>query len=560
MTAMLSRAGTFLRVAVLFGILWLIHDRARWDAAQEAGSRQAAIDLERIRQIFPEAGEVGPWNPETGGRTVSDEFGFKLGYVIQTSPASDSVLGYSGPTNVLIGFDTDNKVTGVIVLSSGDTKEHVDAVLKDTKFLASFRGKSWDELQNPTGVDGVSGATLTSIAIVEGIAKRLGGNKPSLRFPKPIELAEAQKFFPEATALQSAVDRPATIYVLDQKQRRIGSIIRTSPFGDEIVGYQGPTDTLVALDLQGNLLGFEVHDTFETEKYVDSIRDDDYFRHCLDGRSFASLATLDLEEAGVEGVSGATMTSFAMAKAMMKASADLAELEKSKPQQAGFQLQPREWGTIAVVVAALLAAFSRLRGKPWLRVVFQLAVIGYLGFVTGDFVSQAVLTGWARHGVPWQSVPGLVVLTAAAFLVPVLTRRQVYCHQICPHGAVQQLIKNRLPWKLHIHRRVHAVLSMVPGILIGVSIVAAMMALNFNLANLEPFDAYVFWIAGWGSIGIALAGLLFSLFVPMGYCRYGCPTGAVLSYVRHHSQAHRFTRQDAFALCLLITAFALWLR
>lgn len=552
---------TWIRFAVFAGIVWLVHDRYRWDQAQQRGAEVGAnVSLENVRKIFPDAGKLGDWNPETGGRTVLDEFGYTLGYALQTSPASDSVIGYSGPTNMLIGFDTANTVLGVLILKSGDTQEHVQAVQENEQFLKSFAGKTWEQLQQPGAVDGVSGATLTSIAIVEGIAKRLGGNRPSLRFPRPIHIEEAQKFFPAAATIRPSTDRPGMNEVLDEQKKLLGYLARTSPYSDEIIGYQGPTDVVVALDLKNQIAGFAVHDTYETEQYVDYIRKDDYFVTTLNGRAFETMPTLDLGEAKIEGVSGATLTSLAMVRAMMAAAEQLTVDSEQPTKPLLPEFSPRDLGTLLVVLVAVLLGMTTLRAKHWVRFLFQMAVIGYLGFVAGDFVSQALLVGWAQHGVPWQNVPGLAILTGAALLVPPLTKRQLYCHHICPHGAVQQIVKNRLPWRLRLPRLLQHLLATVPGILLGVCLFVAMTPAVFNLANLEPFDAYVFWVAGWGSIAVAATGLLFSLFVPMGYCRYGCPTGAVLSYVRHHAHANRFTRQDAFACMLLLTAFGLWWR
>ena len=84
-----------------------------------------------------------------------------------------------------------------------------------------------------------------------------------------------------------------------------------------------------------------------------------------------------------------------------------------------------------------------------------------------------------------------------------------------------------------------------------------MAALPFSLVDIEPFDAWVFYVAGWATITIAVIGLVASLFVPMAYCRYGCPTGAVLGYLRFHSRSDRWTRRDWVALGLVLFAAVL---
>jgi hypothetical protein len=86
-----------------------------------------------------------------------------------------------------------------------------------------------------------------------------------------------------------------------------------------------------------------------------------------------------------------------------------------------------------------------------------------------------------------------------------------------------------------------------------------MRQLPFNLAAIEPFDAYVPRVAGGATLTIAVVGLLASLLEPMAYCRYGCPTGAVLNYVRRRGVGDGFQKRDLAALALLALALGLWL-
>lgn len=40
-------------------------------------------------------------------------------------------------------------------------------------------------------------------------------------------------------------------------------------------------------------------------------------------------------------------------------------------------------------------------------------------------------------------------------------------------------------------------------------------------------------------------------FIPLAYCKYGCPTGALLEFVRSHGKADHFGRRDLAAALLL---------
>ena len=85
----------------------------------------------------------------------------------------------------------------------------------------------------------------------------------------------------------------------------------------------------------------------------------------------------------------------------------------------------------------------------------------------------------------------------------------------------------------------------------------AILVLPIDLAHIEPFDAYVLRSAGIATIAIAVIGLIASLFVPMAYCHYGCPTGALLNFIRSHGRIDGFGRREVAAGLLL--AFAILL-
>jgi polyferredoxin len=143
--------------------------------------------------------------------------------------------------------------------------------------------------------------------------------------------------------------------------------------------------------------------------------------------------------------------------------------------------------------------------------------------------------------------------------VPWGAGRPLYCQQLCPHGAAQELLHKAAPrrWRLRVRADVDRALRWLPAGLLAVVIVVTMLALPIDLAHLEPFDAYVPRAAGWATVSIAIAGLVAALFVPMAYCHYGCPTGALLNFIRSRGRSDRFGRRDAAAALLAGLAWLL---
>jgi len=548
----LVRVGTFVLILLL-----LHRQHAAFRAAVSADGVEP-VSLESVGDFFSAAQTIsGP--DASGAQVVFDADEKAVGYVVQTSPRSDHIVGYSGPNNVLIAFGEDDRIVGGRLLGSGDTKDHAEQVRNDEFFLDSFNGLTAEGAARLDDVDAVSGATLTSLAIVEGVVHRLGGTKRPGRFPAEVDAAKATHVFPQAATIGVSGADPRLLEAKDQSGATIGLLARTTPYADKVMGYQGPTDALIVLGPDGRTIkGLALNESYDNQPYVRYVAEDEYFLTYFNGWTLEQLAATNLVDAEVEGVSGATMTSVALAEG---AQAAARELLKPAPKPAvgskAWKPRARDIGTAVVVVLGLVLGFTRWRASKRMRIAFQVVLIVYLGFINGDLVSQALLVGWAQNGVAWRFAPGLVLLTAAALIVPVVSKRNAYCRQLCPFGAAQDLLKNRLPWKAKLPKRGRLFLEMIPALLLGWVVIATALHLSVNLAGIEPFDAFVWKVAGASAIAIAVVGLLASLFVPMAYCRFGCPTGALLDFLRFNNRSDQFGVKDGLAMALVVAAAAL---
>jgi len=539
------------RLAVLAAIVFLIGDAHEEFLSKQAAQRQP-LTIEQAKRFFPTAHS---FVVEDGILQVFDAEKNILGRLAQTAPQSDDSIGFSGATNALLAFDLNETVVGLEILESGDTKEHLDAVIDDDSFLATFEGKNEQELGKGIEVEGVSGATLTSMAIAEGIASRFGGTRSSLRFPKSISLDEAQDQWPEATSLAPSKTNPHLLDAFDDNGSLIGHLARTSPTADNLIGYQGPTDSLLAFDRNNTLASLSIRSSFDNQPYVGYLPQEYSFIAAFEGRTLDQLADMNLTAEGVEGVSGATMTSLAVAEGIVQTAKVLRD---AKPNEANEDLlgksvvwRLRDTGSLAVIAFAFLVAFSNLRKSKVARRVLQVALILYLGFVNGDILSQALLVGWAQSGVPWHLAPSLVLLGLAALIVPITTRKQFYCHHLCPHGAAQQMLLKAGGRRIRLSAKVTRILETIPILLLGLVVATAIGHFSISLVNLEPFDAYLFRIAGWITLTIAVVGLVASAFVPMAYCRFGCPTGVMLNLLIPGSSQSGLNKRDYSTLFLL---------
>ena len=374
---------------------------------------------------------------------------------------------------------------------------------------------------------------------------------------RPLTVAELRPLFDTAEFFEMDESDRGGWHVFAADGRKLGYVLQTAPVSDSIVGYRGWTNVLVAFDPALRVAGVSIRASQDTVEHVGDIKKDRTFLKTWNGRSWDEVAGRTPEEEGIEGVSGASMTSLALAEGIVRRLRAADKMAKLAP--VAFRFGVRDIGLALVVIAGTVMAFTGTHGRPWLRRAFQIVVIGYVGFVNADLLAQTLMVGWAENGVPWRTAPGLVLMLAAALIIPWGTGKPLYCQQLCPHGHAQEWLARIAPrrWRISLPKNFAAGLRWLPFLTLAMMLGVVMLVLPHDLAAFEPFDAYAIRTAGWATIAIAIVGLVAACFVPMAYCHYGCPTGALLNFIRSHGPEDRFGRREIAALCLVLLAFVL---
>jgi len=94
-----------------------------------------------------------------------------LGQVICSSPYADSIIGYAGPTPVLIGITACDTIVGVTLLANDESPGYIRKIQKKD-FFTRWNGMSVKAALN-ADVDVVSGATYSTDAIIQNVRIRL---------------------------------------------------------------------------------------------------------------------------------------------------------------------------------------------------------------------------------------------------------------------------------------------------------------------------------------------------------------------------------------------------
>ena len=124
-----------------------------------------------LRETFPEAVVYEePTTPEEWIVIYNPDQDV-IGYAVITSPYADDIVGYGGPVPLLVCIDTRERIQSVTLLTHFETIGLME-LLKEGGFMDIWNGRTWEDALDQN-VDAVSGATMSSQAIIDTLKKRL---------------------------------------------------------------------------------------------------------------------------------------------------------------------------------------------------------------------------------------------------------------------------------------------------------------------------------------------------------------------------------------------------
>lgn len=231
----------------------------------------------------------------------------------------------------------------------------------------------------------------------------------------------------------------------------------------------------------------------------------------------------DLE---VDAVSGATYSSAALI-ANVNAAAACYQADGAKAAARRRPAAPwKMWVALAVTLSACILPLF-VKGKIYRNV--QLAAnVAVLGFWCGQFLDYSLMLKYLSSGMEFPVALTAVCMLAAAFIYPLFGRPQHYCMNICPLGSAQMLMAQVCGRKIPIAPRVLRGLDLFRKILWAALMLLLWADVATGWMDLELFRAFMPESAPVGIIVAALIFVALSAVVNRPYCRFICPTGALI--------------------------------
>ncbi len=297
-------------------------------------------------------------------------------------------------------------------------------------------------------------------------------------------------------------------------------------------GYGGPLELAVAVDLEGNVVGVDFISHKESPSWMERVMGSGLLESMV-GRSYADPFVVGED---IDGVTGATYTSRALAQAVLNGSREAARALGLPVSE----LPPPEiqFGLPEVVVLALFAVgyfghqhqFKYKKQARWASMLVGMVVLGFIynSPLTLAYITKFLLGYWPE----WQSNLYWYFLIGGILFVFTVDNKNPYCDWFCPFGAVQEclgVIGGAKHYAVGQHR------NWLVWFQRGLALGALLLGIFFRSPGLASYELFgtLFGFVGTGIQFAALAiVLLAALFIKRPWCNYLCPLHTIVDIIR----------------------------
>lgn len=345
----------------------------------------------------------------------------------------------------------------------------------------------------------------------------------------PITLDDIKKIFPEAASFSHQLD-PVDHYILqDSNGKSVGIAFITSDIPPEVRGYNGEIGVLVGMDLAGKITGVNVLSHKENAEYMNMVISRGFLKKFI-GRSLES----GMDD--IDAVTGATVSSEAIKRDIQTATFMI--FKELMPRSSPSDLLPV--AGVSILLLGVIAVILMPR-RRWLRyIVWPLSVL-----VVGVWLNSPITIGNfvdMRNGILPSYLPPIILMAFA--LGVALIKGNFYCAYVCPFGSLQELAGRARAPKCHPSEAAYRNASWLKWIILLATVFAIATSID-AFRSIEPFALFfsrTYQPIVWTQAGIILFG---SLFVIRPWCKYFCPTGALLSLICQigHKMRRRIRRR-----------------
>lgn len=298
-------------------------------------------------------------------------------------------------------------------------------------------------------------------------------------------------------------------------------VVYTMPSAKDIKGYGGAIPIAIAINDEDTILDIKI---------LKNAEDPNYLGEVIEAKFLDNWIGLPIEKAAnlnVDAVSGATLSSTAIAKSMKLKAQELSGLQSQK--------EDINYINILKVLALLFVMFSGFLSFYYpakfskYRTLLLASNVFILGIWQGAMLSIFNISNWLINGIPNIFSYCMLAIFLLSIILPFFTNKNYYCMYLCPFGASQELVSKAIKIKKYsINKFFFKGLERAKIAILIFCFMLLILGLGENIVNIEPFSAFKPAMASKVAIAIFVLSLILSMFTPRVWCRYFCPCGAFL--------------------------------
>ena len=339
------------------------------------------------------------------------------------------------------------------------------------------------------------------------------------KYELTLSLEDAKVHFPEA---DSIVKDDISSYLVLDEGNVIGEVVNTSPYSDDIYGYNSITPLTIYIDSNDIIKEVEICPNKESRGFINKVINSGY----LD--SWDGLSIEDALNHEVDAVSGCTYTSTAISESLQACMEELTSQEAERTWD--WNLFVKQISVLVVTVLALICFFNPKKSKKLRIITLSLSIL-ILGFWTNSLLSLALFYNWLTNGISLTMQVAVIVIAAVSIILPLFTKKSFYCQYLCPFGAVQEFVGMIPVKKITISSKIYNAFAIIRRLILLALLVLLASGVGLDLSMTEPFSIFSYQTIIFEVALLTAIIVVASIFIKKPWCNYLCPTGTLLKSI-----------------------------
>lgn len=336
-----------------------------------------------------------------------------------------------------------------------------------------------------------------------------------------LSLDDVKAYYPDADSLSL---EDVSLYYIFENHEVIGKVLNTSPYSDDIYGYNGTVPLTIFFDEKDKIFEIEACENRETRSYMNKVINSGY----LD--SWDGLTAEESLNHHVDAISGCTFTSKAISQSVQIRMQEFSK-QKANLNSWDMKLLVRQICILVTTILALICFFNPQRTKR-LRLLVLLLSVFVLGLWTNSLLSLALFYNWLTNGISLSIQIPILIVALLSILLPLISKKSFYCQYLCPFGALQEFVREVKAKKVIISAKVFKIIFVLRRLILLSLLILVAIGTGLDLSSIEPFPIFNYQSIGFGTAVFAAVIIIASIFFNKPWCNYLCPTGTLLEIFR----------------------------